>query len=79
MRRHGDCEDRSSGVLLQARDNKGNTALVRAGQHGHANVAAVLLAAGADVTSRNESGEDCATRAMSGGHQAVLALISYRE
>ena len=61
---------------MQARDNKGNTALVRAGQHGHANVAAVLLSAGADRTSRNDAGEDCAQRARAGEHEAVLALLS---
>eukprot|EP00966_Prymnesium_polylepis_P074656 1732514-Prymnesium_polylepis.1 len=65
----------SAGCPLEVRDNRGNTALLRSCQHGNTAVAAALLSARADVTARNDEGEDCLTRASAGGHDGVIALL----
>lgn len=64
-----------AGCPLEARDNKGNTALLRACQHGAASVAAALLAARADPRAKNTAGEDCLARASAGGHASVASLL----
>ena len=60
---------------MEVKDNRGNTALLRACQHGNTGVAAALLSARADPTVRNDDGQDTLVRATEGGHDGVVALL----
>lgn len=59
---------------VEACDNKKNTALLRAAQHGTAGVLVLLLEAGASTTCRNVDGQLAVDRAREGEHQNVLGL-----
>ena len=65
-----------AGCPLEARDNRGNTPLLRACQHGADLIAAALLAAGADRTAANADGQTCEARAAAGGHESVTSLLA---
>ena len=81
-RSHASAQDRAAAtkVLLahrcdvEACDNKKNTALLRAAQHGTAGVLVLLLEAGASTTCRNVDGQLAVDRAREGEHQNVLGL-----
>mmetsp|Transcript_3518 Transcript_3518/g.8309 ORF Transcript_3518/g.8309 Transcript_3518/m.8309 type:complete len:159 (-) Transcript_3518:181-657(-) len=60
---------------LEARDNKKNTALLRACQHGSTKVLKVLLEARADATVENVNKQTALIRATEGNHQECLDLL----
>jgi RNA polymerase primary sigma factor len=65
---HGDAPD--------ARDNRGQTALMLAAQGGHAAVCRVLLARGADASARDRDGRDALALAVAGNHTDVIAILT---
>jgi RNA polymerase primary sigma factor len=65
---HGDAPD--------ARDDRGQTALMLAAQGGHAAVCRVLLARGADASARDRDGRDALALAVAGNHTDVIAILT---
>ena len=65
--------------FLDERDNKGNTALHRAAQHGKTGVGRMLINAGSDLYAENDAGQTPIARARegdTGGHIALLSLLA---
>jgi ankyrin repeat protein len=63
------------GLPLDARDDKGATALIRAAGRGHAAIVAWLLAAGADPGLTADSGVDALTAAIAAHRDAVVRVL----
>ena len=63
------------GVPLQALDNKKNTAMHRAAQHGSFGVLRTLLLLAGDDGSRNLDGQSVMDRAVASGHEQTIALM----
>ena len=64
--------------FLEQRDNKGNTALLRCGQHGNAGVCELLVEFGAYLSSKNDEGQSALDRAREGkeaGHAKVIEIL----
>jgi tRNA A-37 threonylcarbamoyl transferase component Bud32 len=68
----------ANGVPPDARDETGDTALMRASQRGHREVVKLLLVHGADAGLRNALGESALEMAQENGHAAVVALLRGR-
>ena len=64
--------------FLDERDNKGNTALHRAAQHGKTGVGRMLINAGSDLYAENDAGQtpSRAREGDTGGHIALLSLLA---
>ena len=63
-------------VDLEARhSNTCITALMQAGEHGHAEVAGLLLAAGADVGAKGKNGDTALSLAAAHGHAEVARVL----
>ena len=58
-----------------ARDNKGNTALHRAAQHGSIGIFRVLMTIIGDDGGKNAEGQTVTDRAEAAGHKAILEYI----
>jgi ankyrin repeat protein len=63
------------GCPLQAVDNKRNSALHRAAQHGSLGILRTLLLLMGDDGSRNVDGQSVMDRAVAGGHEQVVSLL----
>jgi ankyrin repeat protein len=63
------------GTPLEALDNKQNTPMHRAAQHGSLGILRTLLLLVGDHSSKNADGQSIADRAMQSGHEAVINLI----
>ena len=63
------------GTDVNAKDNSGDTPLLRALLFGHEEVAALLIAAGADVNAKTNSGRTPLHDAASWGHEEIVELL----
>lgn len=63
------------GISPDAKDKQGAPALVRAAEHGAADVVLALLAAGADVNSTDTKGITALIASARGGHTAVVIAL----
>ena len=66
------------GADLEAKDNKGKTALHWAARGGHAGVASLLLERGADLEAKQNYGKTALHIAVFGGHAEVASLLLER-
>jgi ankyrin repeat protein len=64
------------GCPTQALDNKKNSALHRAAQHGSAGILRTLLLIVGDDGSRNLDGQSVMDRAVASGHEQTIALVT---
>ena len=64
-----------TGAVVDARDEAGYTALMRAAYARQAEIIRLLLAAGADVNARSQSGETALIGAALGGSVEVVRLL----
>jgi ankyrin repeat protein len=67
---------RRSGAPLDALDRHGQTALMLAAQHGHADAVAALIAAGADLDVTAKYGLSALMLAVIAGHQECARLLA---
>ncbi len=63
------------GADVNARDNRGNTALILASQSGSTDLFHLLVAEGADINAANMEGRTALTEAMSKGHGTIVAEL----
>ncbi|MBQ7544826.1 MAG: ankyrin repeat domain-containing protein [Synergistaceae bacterium] len=63
------------GANVNARDDEGETALMRAALNGHADAAEVLLSHGAKADARDDQGKTAFDIAQAKGHKSVAALL----
>ena len=63
------------GADVNARDNRGNTALILASQSGATDLFRLLVAEGADIDAANREGRTALTEAMSKGHGTIVAEL----
>jgi ankyrin repeat protein len=63
------------GIDVNAKDERGDTALIEAARFGHDHIAQVLLAAGANLKVRDKDGKTPLMIAIAGGHDEVVAVL----
>lgn len=63
------------GAKIEARDNRGFTALVIASGNGNMPVVALLLDRGADINARTNDGATALTQAAGHGHEQIVSLL----
>lgn len=63
------------GLSVDTRDAQGNTALMLAAYHGHAETVRALIDRGADIDLRNERDQAPVAGALFKGEQAVVAVL----
>lgn len=64
-----------SGANVDARDNRGNTALIESAFFKYPDLVKLLLDRGADINARNNAGDMALTEAVRAGHQDVVDLL----
>lgn len=64
------------GENVNAKDDRGRTALFFAASRGHSEVCRLLVNAGADVMLRDKNGDDAFSIATRNGHKSVEAVLS---
>ena len=65
-----------NGANIEAKDNKGNTALIKASSHGNIEIAQFLLDNGADIEAKNNiNGETALIKASSSGNIEMVQLL----
>lgn len=69
----------AAGADLNAQDQKGESALMKAAKQGHAALVALLLAAGANRELRDKRGKTALSKAMKNRHMDVARLLLGRE
>jgi len=67
-----------SGADVEARDNRGNTALIESAFFKYPDLVKLLLDRGADINARNNSGDTALSEAVRAGHQDVVDLLLSR-
>jgi ankyrin repeat protein len=64
-----------SGVLINAKDKEGRTALIHSVSFARKDVLAVLIEAGANVNSRTNSDDSALSIALKGGRSEIVAIL----
>lgn len=64
-----------AGADVNAKDRRGNTALIEASFDGAIELVELLLARGADITARNQSGDTAVTEAARLGNAELMKLL----
>eukprot|EP00757_Euglenozoa_sp_SAG-D1_P016959 gene16959-22868_t len=64
-----------AGADIQAKNQDGYTALMRACANGHSNVVETLLRAGADIQAKTQRGWTALMRACANGHSNVVEML----
>jgi diguanylate cyclase (GGDEF)-like protein len=64
-----------SGANVDARDNRGNTALIEAAFFKYPDLVKLLLDSGADIDAGNNAGDTALTEAVRAGHDEVVNLL----
>jgi hypothetical protein len=65
----------AAGAAVNAKDEKGRTALILASMQGHREVVQALLAAGAEVNAKSTNGKTALMLATEKGHREVIELL----
>ena len=60
---------------MNAKNNDGWTALIRASSNGHTETVAMLLEKGADVNAKNMIGRTALISASENGHTKIVAML----
>ncbi len=63
------------GADINAVDNEGKTALMKAAWHGHRNLCKLLISKGADINAEDNSGDTALIIAAWHGHREVCELL----
>ncbi len=67
----------NSTVGVNGQDWSGFTALMSAARNGHTEVVKLLLAAGANVSAKNNKGETALSTARMRGHEEIQELLKH--